>query len=96
MQAGTRLRRSAKALQPELRKFVSAYGLTYRSQSLSVTYICAGPTRNKRQRDMWDRIWDCGGEVVRVIGFLPREQWLIVLVGVLIVGLFCMRGHVLK
>jgi hypothetical protein len=41
---------------------------------------------------MWDTIWGYGGELVRVMGHLDRNQWFFVFAGVLVIGFVCMRG----
>jgi hypothetical protein len=41
---------------------------------------------------MWDTIWGFGADILHVIGRLDRMQWMVVFVGVLILGFICMRG----
>lgn len=37
-------------------------------------------------------LWDLGGHVIKMTGSLDRTQWIFVFVGVVIIGVVCMRG----
>ena len=41
---------------------------------------------------MWDYFFSYGDKIYRSIGHLDRSYWIMILVGVLAVGFFCMRG----
>jgi hypothetical protein len=41
---------------------------------------------------MLQYIADFGGEIVKVMGSLDRQQWFFVFVGVVVLGFLCMRG----
>jgi len=41
---------------------------------------------------MLEKLFDLGGHVTRHVGHLDRNQWLLVMACVVVVGLFCFRG----
>lgn len=41
---------------------------------------------------MFERVIDFGNDMLRYSGGLDRSQWMMIFVGVVAVGFFCMRG----